>query len=351
MKVLLLGGTGAMGVHLTDILSKQYTVTVTSRRMRSPKNNVEYIQGNAKDLNFLNSILKEKWDVIIDFMVYSTEEFSERVNLFLKSTDQYIFLSSARVYDSFKTPMKENFNRLAESSKDSVFLDTDDYALAKARQEDILKSSKMVNWTIIRPYITYSQSRLQLGSLEQESWLYRSIKGRTIVFSKDICEHFTTLTYGYDVSYGISKLVNNKNALGEAFHITSNICVRWEKVLNLYLEVLEKHLGKRPKILFQNLPEFMEWNSNKYKIIYDRLFDRKFDNSKIIDFVDVESFTSPEDGLKMCLNEFLKNPEFRNINWAVEGRQDRLTKERTPFKEIEGIKNKLRYIKYRYLCS
>lgn len=180
--------------------------------------------------------------------------------------------------------------------------------------------------------------------------MYRAIKGRTIVFSKDICEHFTTLTYGYDVSYGISKLVNNKSALGEAFHITNNIYVRWEKILNLYLEVLEEHLGKRPKILFQNLSEFMEWNSNKYKITYDRLFDRKFDNSKIIDFVDVESFTLPEDGLKICLNKFLKNPEFRNINWAIEGRQDRLTKERTQFREIKGIKNKLRYIKYRYLC-
>lgn len=142
MRVLLLGGTGAMGVHLTDILSKQYVVTVTSRRMRRPKNNIEYVQGNAKDLKFLNSILEKKWDVIVDFMVYSTEEFSERVNLFLNSTEQYIFLSSARVYDGYEVPMKENFNRLADSSKDSVFLNTDDYALAKARQEDILKSSK-----------------------------------------------------------------------------------------------------------------------------------------------------------------------------------------------------------------
>ena len=40
----------------------------------------------------------------------------------------------------------------------------------------------------------------QLGVLEKELWLYRALNGRTIVFSKDIAEKSTTLTYGYDVA-------------------------------------------------------------------------------------------------------------------------------------------------------
>lgn len=48
--VLLLGGTGAMGTHVANILSqKGYRVYVTSRKNRNNVGNITYIQGNAKD--------------------------------------------------------------------------------------------------------------------------------------------------------------------------------------------------------------------------------------------------------------------------------------------------------------
>ena len=58
----------------------------------------------------------------------------------------------------------EESERLLDTSIDQDFLSTDEYSLTKARQEDILQSSKQKNWTIIRPYITYGTSRLQLGT-------------------------------------------------------------------------------------------------------------------------------------------------------------------------------------------
>ena len=75
--------------------------------------------------------------------------------------------------------------RLLDVSHDSIYLKTDEYALAKARQEDILRKSGKNNWTIIRPYITYSESRLQLGVLEKEAWLYRALKGFQEMFWKN----------------------------------------------------------------------------------------------------------------------------------------------------------------------
>ena len=99
MKVLILGGTGPMGIHLVEHFSKTGVhAVVTSRKKRSSKSSIKYIQGNGQDIDFLKSLLDEKWDVIVDFMVYSTPSFKERVELFLDSTSQYIYLSSARVY-------------------------------------------------------------------------------------------------------------------------------------------------------------------------------------------------------------------------------------------------------------
>ncbi|HHT04352.1 MAG TPA: NAD-dependent epimerase/dehydratase family protein, partial [Bacteroidales bacterium] len=284
MKVLILGGTGAMGVHLVNLLSKQECeITVTSRSRRKSKDNIEYIQGNARDVVFLQTtILNKKWDVIIDFMVYSTPLFKERAELLLQATSQYVFLSSARVYADSKEPIKENSSRLLDVSQDEVFLSLDEYSLTKARQEDILKNSGRSNWTIIRPYITYAENRLQLGVLEKEEWLYRALKGRTIFFSEDINSKFTTLTYGHDVAKGIVSIIGNKEALGEAFHITTNEAITWGSVLNIYLSVLEKHLGYEPKVVLKDLESYNNIESHKkYQIKYDRMFDRKFDNSKI----------------------------------------------------------------------
>lgn len=349
MKVLLLGGTGAMGVHLAYILAlKGEKVVVTTRSNRVSKEFIEYRKGDAKHSEFLNTLLKEKWDVIVDFMVYKEYEFQKRVEQFLDSTSQYMFLSSSRVYDNREEFIKEDTTRLLDTCKDEDYLGTSEYALSKARQEDILKSLPKQNWTIIRPYITYSETRLQLGTLEKENWLYRALKGRTIVFSEDIKKHLTTLTYGYDVSKAIVNLMNKPNTLGEIYHITSTNSYKWEVLLEVYLNMIEEVIGKRPKVLFQNMSDFSIWNPGKYQIIYDRLFDRKFDNIKINEFINTSEFIDTKEGLQKCLKAFIQNPKFKPINWKEEALKDKLCRELTPLSEISGIKQKIKYILFRY---
>ncbi len=228
MKVLILGGTGAMGVHLVQLLARDCVeVVVTSRSRQNSKGSVQYMQGDAHDMDFLQTILQDHWDAIVDFMVYTTASFKERVHLLLEGTSQYIFISSARVYANSSKPISETSSRLIDVSHDLEFLSTDEYSLTKARQEDVLRDSHHSNWTIIRPYITYSKNRLQLGVLEKEEWLYRALHNRTIVFSKDIYSRLTTLTYGLDVSIGIMSVIGNSMTLGNSFHITSNDPKRW----------------------------------------------------------------------------------------------------------------------------
>lgn len=69
-----------------------------------------------------------------------------------------------------------------------------------------------------------------------------------IVFSRNIASKYTTLTYGYDVALRIADLVGKDCALGKAYHITTEECIKWEDVLECYLDVLEQHTGKRPEV-------------------------------------------------------------------------------------------------------
>lgn len=348
MKILILGGTGAMGKHLVNLLRDSGDdVVITTRANRESFRNISYIVGNARDDKFLDSILKGGWDVIIDFMVYTTAGFKKRIDLLLESTSQYVFLSSARVYADSNTPIKEASARLLDVTDDNEFLASDEYSLAKARQEDILKTSGKRNWTIIRPYITYSSHRLQLGILEKEDWLYRTLHGRTIVFSDEISSTATTMTYGLDVANGIKSIIGNNNALGEIYHITSNQAFLWSEILDIYLNVLEKHLGYRPKVILEGLDSFQKYHSAVYQIKYDRLYNRRFNNDKIGNLIDTDNFTLTEIGIASCLEEFLEHPSFKQINWRAEALKDRETNEFTPLSEIKGLKQKIKYLLYR----
>lgn len=350
MKILLLGGTGAMGIHLTNLLaSEEKKIFVTTRRKKESNNTIEYIQGDAKDIVFLKSIFKQNWDVVVDFMSYNTDQFKDRIDLFLTSTKQYIFISSARVYSESKSLITESTPRLLDVCTDEQYLKTDEYALTKARQEDLLKKSKFQNWTIVRPSITYDTNRLQLGVLEKESWIYRAIRGRSIVFSNDIAGKITAMTHGYDVAKGITSIIGKSKAHKEVFHITSPEVCSWNQILKIYLDVLEKHTGTRPKIVMTQ--KSLNLKFNKYQVIYSRYFNRKFNNEKINQFTDVEKFKKVEEGLKESLVEFLQKPSFLKINWKLEAMQDKVAREFTPISEIPNLKNKIIYLLERYNLS
>lgn len=353
MKVLVLGGTGSIGLPLVDLLttkSVELDVYVSSRSPRKSKDNLTYLQGDAKDPFFLDSVLEgNDWDVIVDFMNYSTSEFTLRYQELLKSTKHYVFISSARVYADSNGAITEDSPRLIDVSKDATYLSSDEYSLAKAKQENLLFESCTKNWTIIRPYITYNDQRLQLGVLEKEDWLSRAMLGKPICISKDINEKLTTMTSGYDVARAITSLIGNKQSFGEAYHITSNKSVRWEEVAKLYASEFELITGKKITYILQSLDDVMKWHNGRYQVEYDRVLNRVFDNGKISKFIDVDKFLPPEEGLKGCLKRCMKNPQLGMVSYRKQAIWDRQTKMMPSFLSSASTKERLSYFYHRYL--
>lgn len=322
---LLLGGTGAMGSHLSSILARDgWRVTVTSRSERQGASGVEYTKGNAKNPAFLADMLAvRQWDVIVDFMIWSTAEFRVRKDLLLGACGQYVYLSSYRVFDS-SAVITERSPRLVDSCRDSAYLATDEYALAKGRQEDLLRDSRRDNWTIVRPTVTYSRGRYQLGVLECYEWLPRVLSGHAVPMPSEMLFRQATMTWGGDAAMMISRLCGNSSALGEDFNVCTSRHRSWREVANAYcayvplelrecsVESYERHLGRR------------------YQIRYDRLVDRVMDNSKILDACGLSEgdLLSLEDGLEYELKPYLDG---LSVSWRgggrIQGRLDRLTNE------------------------
>ena len=338
-----------MGMHLKDILAERgEEVFITSRSHRKNSPNIFFIQGDAHDLAFLRPLLEKKWDAIVDFMVYSTEEFGSRVGLFLDSAKQYVFLSSARVFSNVESPINESSPRLLDCCKDEDFLSTDEYSLKKAREEDFLTKSGRGNYTIVRPYITYSEKRLQLGDMEHQDWIPRALDGRAIVFSDDIKNHLTTLTYGHDVARGIASIIGKIETMGETFNITCDKSITWIEVLNIYLDAIEECTGTRPKVKWIQQSLKLKKEKLKYQVIYDRSFDRVFDNSKITNYIPTLSFIDPHEGLKQCIKAYIDSNEPLSFSGIKEGMRDRISGDRMRLNRFCSARERILYVLCRY---
>lgn len=344
-RVLLLGGTGAMGVYLVpELLKLGYEVYVTSRSSRTSDNgSLKFIRGDAKSDDFVAELLKkDKYDAVIDFMVYHTEEFERRVDLLLNNTEHYIFLSSYRVYAGSELPIKEDSPRLLDTVDDPVYIRTDEYGLAKARQEDVLSSKGKTHWTVVRPAITYSRDRFQLGTMEANEFLHRTLTGKEVIFPSEMIDKKTTMTWAGDVARMIAKIVLNKSTFGESYTAATSESLTWREVIDTYRKTVDL------KIKLVPLGDYERIIGRHYQIKYDRMYDRVIDNKKILSITKIKQtqLKSLEDGLGMELAGFIKDPVFQKIDQDKDRRMDQLLLLGRSKEDIRSrVKSKLRVVK------
>lgn len=303
--ILVIGGTGVMGAYLVpELLRMGYCVDAVSRSSLDSGNpNLKYIQANCLDLRTLQKVLKKKYDAIIDFMTYQTFQFAERFELLLSSTAHYLFLSSYRVYSDVEIPTLETSPRLLDIVQDNEFLETDDYSLAKARQENILRSSKFNNWTILRPAIIYSYKRFQLTTLEAPQILRRAAEGKKVFVPADAMNVQASMTWAGDVAKMISRIVLNPEAYQEAFTIASAEHHTWQEVAEYYRELIG--LDYEVIDLDTYLGFFGNTKTAKFQLKYDRCQQRIMDNNKLLRVTELNQsdFMSLRDGLKQELSK------------------------------------------------
>ena len=325
-KVLVLGGTGAMGVYLVpELAAMGYEVKVISwDEVVSDNPLITYIKADGKDIGYLQELLKEKFDGIIDFLMYPAEQFKERYKLLLQNTGHYIYLSSYRVYNGAETPITENSPRLLDNSKDKSFLATDDYSLFKARGEDILQNSKYHNWTIVRPAITYSKRRFQLVTLEAPVVVARALKGLPVVLPKEALSVQGTMSWGGDVAKMFAGLILNPAAYGEAFTLATAEHHTWGEIAEYYKEIIGLDYIAADK---EDYLKIMGSLGARYQLEYDRLFDRVVDNSKILRIAGLkqEDFMPLRVGLEKELSALPKDVIWADAN-AVWERMDAYAK-------------------------
>lgn len=322
-KILIIGATGAMAVYLIPcLLEKGYEIDgISLDDVVSNHERLKYIKADAMDIQFLETMLKNKYDAIVDFMVYnSVELYSKYYKLFLDNTSHYIFLSTYRVYAG-DHPLKETSKRLLDVEKPDDFVSEYEYSIYKAREEDLLRSSPYKNYTIIRPAITYSKRRFQLVTLEADVLIWRMLNNKTIILPNGAMDKQATMTWAGDVAKMISAILFNPQAMCETYTVSTSEHMTWREVAKIYEEIGNLKYKIVDDDVFLNV--LFEGNIKcSQQLYYDRCFDRIVDNSKILSLCNMkqEELMKLKDGLKMEFSNL--SPDDIFCNYEINERID-----------------------------
>jgi len=152
LKILILGGTRFIGLHMTALaLERGHTLTFFNRGKtktdRYPE--VERIKGDRN--GEIDGLKNREWDAVIDNSGYVPRHVRLSAELLAPKVEQYVFISSISVYPDFSTPRDETspVGKLTDETVEKV--DGDTYGPLKALCEQAVMKALPGRATVIRP--------------------------------------------------------------------------------------------------------------------------------------------------------------------------------------------------------
>lgn len=241
MRVLFIGGTGVISTACTQLAAAQgieLTLLNRGRTDRVLPDTVRTLQGDIHDPAIGDLLAQDTWDAVVDWIAFEPEHVQRDIELFNGRTAQYIFISSASVYQTPPSilPVRE-----------STLLDNPywTYSQKKIACEDLLVRAwrdEQFPMTIVRPSHTYDPSKIPLFG--GYTTLQRMLDGKQVPVYGDGTSLWT-LTHHRDFAKGFVPLLGNARALGEAFHITSDEWLTWNQIYT----IIGQALGVQPRLV------------------------------------------------------------------------------------------------------
>ncbi len=150
--LLILGGTGFIGPHLTALaLARGFSVTHFNRGKRHPDGvkNVETLIGDRKGQ--LDSLKGRRWDAVIDDTGYIPKYCRMSADLLGPNTGYCLYVSSVSAYASFERPNDIGSPTGRLENKDQEEITNETYGPMKALCEAYVRDAYGTRSSIVRP--------------------------------------------------------------------------------------------------------------------------------------------------------------------------------------------------------
>ena len=274
MRVLYIGGTGEISTACVQAsLEAGHEVSVFNRANNQDRQSlVTQFTGDLTQDQAYQTLEQYSFDVVCQFLAFEPEQIERDLTFFANRCEQYIFISSASVYQ--KPPANSVTSELTPLSNSFW-----PYAAKKIACENKLKNlSETANCeiTIVRPSHTY-RTRLPGAVMHGDHQTWRLLNNLPIVVHGD-GNSLWTLTHAQDFADAFIALFANEKAYGESIHITHEQAHTWNQIIKKTGELL----GVSPKIVHCDIEKLTEVNPDWYgPLLGDKANSMVFDNSKL----------------------------------------------------------------------
>lgn len=302
--VLFVGGTGQISAACVPVALEQgWDATVLNRgtsSLRTLPEEVRSVHADVRDPAAVRAALGDaQFDVVADFISFTPEHAATAVELYTGRTGQYVYISSASAY---QTP-PQHLPVTEETPLDNPYWQ---YSRDKAESEALLlraHAERGFPVTVVRPSATFDRTRVPTPG----SWtdVERLRRGAPVVVVGDGTTLWT-ITRAADFAIGLVGLFGRAEAIGEAFHITSDLAPSWNEIYQTLAGLLgvAAHLVHAPAEVIAAVDQRLGDS-----LLGDKAYSFVLDNSKIRSLVPAFAPTATlEEGLQESLDWYLADP-------------------------------------------
>jgi len=325
MKVLFIGGTGIISTASTALAAQRgMDLTLLSRGLHPSQlpPGVKTLIADVNDPASLHKLEHESFDfdAVVDWIAFTPSDIERDLRLFRGRTRQFIFIGSTSAYQKPQTHyLMTESTPLANPHWE--------YARNKiACEERLMRAYRDEGFpvTIVRPSLTYGETLipLVLNSWQQSyTAVDRMIRGQKLIVPGD-GSSLWVITHNSDFAKGLVGLLGHQQAIGHAFHITSDEVLTWDQLFR----IVGNAVGVEPKLV--HIPsDFIAAciPEKKGTLIGDKSISVVFDNSKIKRFVPEFRATVPfEQGIQRTIAWFDADSARQQIDDEANARWDKL---------------------------
>jgi nucleoside-diphosphate-sugar epimerase len=275
MKVLFIGGTGVISTACTRAALAagiDLTLLCRGKTIGLQKSGARILQGDIRDAAWARQALGGRdFDVVVEWVGFVPAHVDLDMELFRGRTQQYIFISSASVYQVPvpSLPITESTPQI-----NPHFSYPRDKIACEKRLFDAFRSERFPV-TIVRPSHTYDARLLPIRG----GWtaVDRMRRGLPVVVPGTGATLWT-LTHNEDFARGLVGLFGLQASLGEAVHITSDESMTWDAIYDAIAQAAGATLRAVhvPNDTIAAIDP--EWGAS---LLGDKAYSKVFDNSKI----------------------------------------------------------------------
>jgi nucleoside-diphosphate-sugar epimerase len=324
MKILLIGGSGVISRAVAQqAIASGHELWLLNRGKRRAVAGAQTLVADAANRESMAAALRgHTWDVVVQFIGFGPDDVRRDLELFRATAHQYIFISSATVYQK---PPSAHLTSESTPRSNPYW----DYARLKIACEEALEEAHRATGfpcVIVRPSLTYGEDQVPLVlNSWSRSWtlIDRLRRGVPVVIPGDGTSLWT-ITHNVDFAAGLTGLFGNPATLGQAFHITSDEVLTWNQIFQITAEAAGAAA-----------PRFVHMPSDfivacvpalEGTLLGDKTVSAVFDNAKIKRFVPGFACRIPfAAGIRQTIAWFDAEPSRRVIDGETNSRWDRLT--------------------------